>query len=73
MILFRAIEFVVSLASLKGTLMRMMPRVASRGRAGRWGSHPQHPRKRAFSCNVLVRCPCGGNGPTRSFEGLANP
>lgn len=49
MILFSAIEFVVSLASLKGTLMRMMPRVASRGRAGRWGSHPQHPRKRAFS------------------------
>ena len=22
---------------------------------------------------ALVRCPCGGNGPTRSFEGLANP
>ena len=49
MILFRAIEFVVSLASLKGTLMRMMPRVASSGRAGRWGSRPHSPRRCASS------------------------
>ena len=49
MILFRAIEFIVSLASLKGTLMRMMPRVASSGRAGRWGSRPHSPRRCASS------------------------